>query len=790
MACAKRVQVLNDQFVQPIMSSEFAAQISDMQDKHCLNFSVEEAVFPLVNLHSCFAEFGKKSYDLDGLQKCDNFEALEKTMYVCSQFGTPQVANNLKHFVESFNKLQYLLDVALPQKSKRKEGGLAEEDLEQPVIFLTNLESNLNLLVEILKVEFAKNAKYVVVFEEIVKNLTEFTKLEGWKAIFRKTVLDLNKLISASVDRNLLPDILDHKIKLIRVGIFQRNNTMAFMTKLKPFKYFLFSNLLVWTSPSGHKFKGSLLLTHRMIVGRSRDHSMRVFVTMPSLTDKKTASNNIDFYFDQHYLRDIFDYFLTKVIAELPKETAQEVDRVISAPSKKNLDSLFSSNSKKNESSDSVSRPFNVQVRQVINFNMEWQGDIEEQIRLVAKVGSGGFGTVYRAQHIESGMEMAAKLVAAKDTKQEQAIRKEIELLKILKHDNIVSYYGCAGPDKKGLLWILMDFCSAGSLSGINSSSKKSGHGVAFTEQQIGFILSKVLLALVYLHQRNIIHRDIKCGNILLTSKGSVRLADFGVSKQISLDNDTMSKGIVGSAHWLPPEALGNASGDSEDRVTVGAKGDVWALGITAIEMAEGVPPNFELPPFQAMMKTLSDPPPKLADEAKWSSDFQQFVGRCLEKNPENRPGAGQLLQDPFIIQHIVKPDVSVLAPLLASEEGEKKSALGVPGSSPRAGSVFARPSSPAEKKEQPAVDREQEADETFLATHTIIIDDDDDDFGSEEDAKVDESPKAAKEQVKASKKKKNKGNTLDESEDGYGSDLNSGDEFELNTQTIVADYD
>jgi hypothetical protein len=210
-------------------------------------------------------------------------------------------------------------------------------------------------------------------------------------------------------------------------------------------------------------------------------------------------------------LRDLFDYYLSKVIAELPKESSQEVDRVISAPAKKNPMDLFSSNTKKkDDSADSVSRPFNVQIKQVINFNMEWQGEIEEQIRLITKVGSGGFGTVYRAQHIESGMEMAAKLVAAKDTKQEQSIRKEIELLKILKHENIVSYYGCAGPDKKGLLWILMDYCSAGSLSGINSSSKKAGHGVAFSEKQIGYIIAKTLLALVYLHQRNIIHRDIK----------------------------------------------------------------------------------------------------------------------------------------------------------------------------------------------------------------------------------------------------------------------------------------
>jgi serine/threonine protein kinase len=254
----------------------------------------------------------------------------------------------------------------------------------------------------------------------------------------------------------------------------------------------------------------------------------------------------------------------------------------------------------------------------------------------------------------------------------------------------------------------------------------------------------------------------------------------------VSLESETMNKGIVGSAHWLPPEALGNPTGsDSDDKVPVGSKGDVWALGITAIEMAEGVPPNFELAPFQAMMKTLSDPPPRLTNDTKWSPTFQDFVARCLVKNPDDRPTAAQLLQDPFIIEHIVKPDVSVLAPLLASaEESERKSVSAASPSAAKArGSVIA----PADKKEEvPEKDKEKEqaADESFLATHTIIIDDEDeDDFGSDgEDTKADESPKS-----KTAKGGAKKGMTMD---DGQGSDLEEGDEFELNTQTIVADYD
>jgi serine/threonine protein kinase len=503
----------------------------------------------------------------------------------------------------------------------------------------------------------------------------------------------------------------------------------------------LFSNVLVWIATDTGKFKGSLVLSNGMIVETCKE-PLKAFVTMHSI-DKKSPLN-VDFYFDQYFKLNVFQYSLSRAIFELPKSDSLSVN----IPSK----SSFFGNNKKEEVDSSVSLPFNVQIKHVINFNMEWQGDIEEQIKLLNKIGSGGFGTVYRAVHIESSIEMAAKLVAAKDEKQEQSIRKEIELLKILRHPNIVSYYGCAGPDRKGLLWILMDFCAAGSLSSIIGSLKKNGRCV-FTEDMIGYILAQVLRALVHLHQKNVIHRDIKCGNVLLTAKGEVQLADFGVSKQIDLSHDTISKGIVGSAHWLPPEAIGNPKGDaSQPRIAVGAKGDVWALGITAIEMAEGKPPNFDVPAVQAMIKTLNDPPPKLSESSKWSVEFQNFVSRCLIKNPDDRPSAAQMLQDPFVILHLVRPNSQILDPILSD--------LGLKGQPNE------RPSSPTPKsktkgKTPPKDVSEMSVEESFLADHTIIVDDDEEENYST---------------VHTEKKQ--------EEAENFNSELNSGDEFDMGDTT------
>jgi serine/threonine protein kinase len=128
--------------------------------------------------------------------------------------------------------------------------------------------------------------------------------------------------------------------------------------------------------------------------------------------------------------------------------------------------------------------------------------------------------------------------------------------------------------------------------------------------------------------------RDVKAGNILLNSQGMAKLADFGISAQIVGDEKRTT--TIGSSYWMAPETLMGGGYDS--------RADIWSLGITLLEMAEGIPPLIEEQPHRAVMRIVKDPPPKLRDPQRWSKDFVDFVERCLTKDPEKRPTAAELL--------------------------------------------------------------------------------------------------------------------------------------------------
>ena len=119
--------------------------------------------------------------------------------------------------------------------------------------------------------------------------------------------------------------------------------------------------------------------------------------------------------------------------------------------------------------------------------------------------------------HKTVGFELAVKMVlAADDAAQVQSIKDEIDILKQCRQNNIVSYYGCWGPDSKGRLWVLMDFCGVGSIVDLQVKTRTQ-----FTELQIADIIANTLRALAYLHAKKIVHRDVKASNILLTKEGS-----------------------------------------------------------------------------------------------------------------------------------------------------------------------------------------------------------------------------------------------------------------------------
>ncbi|KAJ7998777.1 hypothetical protein DPEC_G00208400 [Dallia pectoralis] len=255
----------------------------------------------------------------------------------------------------------------------------------------------------------------------------------------------------------------------------------------------------------------------------------------------------------------------------------------------------------------------------------------EEVFDVLEKLGEGSYGSVFKANYKETGEIVAIKQVPVETDLQE--IIKEISIMQQCNSPHVVRYYG--SYFKNSDLWIVMEYCGAGSVSDIIRLRNKT-----LTEDEIATIVQSTLKGLEYLHFMRKIHRDIKAGNILLNAEGQAKLADFGVAGQLT---DTMAKRntVIGTPFWMAPEVI--------QEIGYNCVADIWSLGITAIEMAEGKPPYADIHPMRAIFMIPTNPPPTFRNPDLWSESFRDFVSQCLVKNPENRATATQLLQHPFI---------------------------------------------------------------------------------------------------------------------------------------------
>jgi len=154
----------------------------------------------------------------------------------------------------------------------------------------------------------------------------------------------------------------------------------------------------------------------------------------------------------------------------------------------------------------------------------------------------------------------------------------------------------------------------------------------------IATILRETLLGLKYLHQNSQIHRDIKAGNILIGSDGNVKISDFGVTAKLKKGKKRST--LIGSPCYMAPEIL-----DQEGRNGYDSKVDIWSLGITALELAYGKPPNSELTTMKLIIKTLNEEPPRLIKQPYWDDSFAEFIDCCLVKDPAKRKSADELLK-------------------------------------------------------------------------------------------------------------------------------------------------
>lgn len=254
----------------------------------------------------------------------------------------------------------------------------------------------------------------------------------------------------------------------------------------------------------------------------------------------------------------------------------------------------------------------------------------EHTSREQEKVGEGSFGSVYRAVELATGQDVAVKILPIDSDV--SMLKREIKILRQCNSPHIVRYFGTYTKDHD--LWISMEYCNAGSISDLMEAT-----GITLQEGELAFVCAAALHGLDYLHSLRKIHRDIKAANIMLNKHGEAKLADFGVATRVSTHSRRNT--VVGTPFWMAPEVIQMADYDG--------LADIWSLGITAIEAAEGQPPRSDMHPFRAIFLIPKADPPTLASPGTWSNELKDFVAQCLIKDPKRRPPASALLQHPFI---------------------------------------------------------------------------------------------------------------------------------------------
>ncbi|KAM3838471.1 mitogen-activated protein kinase kinase kinase kinase 1-like, partial [Diretmus argenteus] len=247
-----------------------------------------------------------------------------------------------------------------------------------------------------------------------------------------------------------------------------------------------------------------------------------------------------------------------------------------------------------------------------------------------------------------NGELTAIKVIKMEPEDDFSVIQQEIVIVKSCKHRNIVAYYGSYIRANK--LWICMEFCGGGSLQDIYHVTG------ALPELQIAYICREMLQGLDYLHGQKKIHRDIKGANILLNDQGEVKLADFGISAQITA---TLARrmSFIGTPYWMAPEVAAVEIKGGYNELC-----DIWSVGITAIELAELQPPLFDVHPLRVLflMSKSGYQPPKLKDKSKWSTLFYNFVKAMLVRNPKKRPSASKMLSHMFVTQHSLRHELTL----------------------------------------------------------------------------------------------------------------------------------
>ncbi|KAI5949427.1 BCK1 [Candida jiufengensis] len=262
-------------------------------------------------------------------------------------------------------------------------------------------------------------------------------------------------------------------------------------------------------------------------------------------------------------------------------------------------------------------------------------------------IGRGSFGDVYLALNVTTGEMLAVKQVMWNKncdfiSDGIESLHKEIETMKDLDHKNIVQYLGY--EQKNNIYSLFLEYVAGGSIAMLLKSYGK------FDEILIRIITKQVLLGLEYLHDNNIIHRDLKADNLLLDIDGTCKISDFGISKKNNDIYNNANMSMKGTIFWMAPEVIDNlVEGYS-------AKIDIWSLGCVVLEMFAGKRPWSNEAAISVIYKAGKEKkaPPIPKDIIHLvSKEAENFINKCFIIDPNLRPTAEELLNDPFVNSNI-----------------------------------------------------------------------------------------------------------------------------------------
>ncbi|KAK2959532.1 putative serine/threonine protein kinase [Blattamonas nauphoetae] len=284
---------------------------------------------------------------------------------------------------------------------------------------------------------------------------------------------------------------------------------------------------------------------------------------------------------------------------------------------------------------------------------------------LTVQIGRGSSAVVWKGTVKDTGQAVAIKIIDLEKIRGSlDELLKEIKMMTMSNHPNIVKLY--ASFINKSTLWIVQSLLD---ISYLDLMKLRFPHGL--DEQCVATILRGTLEALRYLHEQGLIHRDIKAGNILLDSEGQVFVGDFGVSAHMIENGERRDyrSTFVGTPCWMAPEVIGQKSGYNY-------KADIWSVGIMTMELVRGQAPYSNLDPMRVLVKVLEGPAPSLPEEdsnsdsssdwdgrrsgksKQYSREIRQFVSLCLNRDPQKRPSAKELLEHSFIRRYAKGPAV------------------------------------------------------------------------------------------------------------------------------------